>query len=64
MAVIREQLAGKRLLITGSTGFLGTALVERLSREVPECELVLLIRPGKRSSVERRLQRDTCYLKL
>ena len=58
MAVIREQLAGKRLLITGSTGFLGTALVERLSREVPECELVLLIRPGKRSSVERRLQRE------
>ncbi len=56
--MIREQLADKRLLVTGSTGFLGTALVERLARAVPECEVVLLIRPGKRSSVERRLQRE------
>src|SRR5262245_5919790 len=57
-AVIRESLAGKRLLVTGSTGFLGTALVERLLRSVPDCELVLLIRPGKRSTVERRLERE------
>src|SRR5829696_7093177 len=57
-AVIRESLGGKRLLVTGSTGFLGTALVERLLRSVPECELVLLIRPGKRSTVQRRLERE------
>jgi HAD superfamily hydrolase (TIGR01490 family) len=56
--VIRESLAGKRLLVTGSTGFLGTALVERLLRSVPECELVVLIRPGKRSTVARRLERE------
>jgi fatty acyl-CoA reductase len=56
--VIRERLAGKRILVTGSTGFLGTALVERLLRSVPDCELVLLIRPGKRSTVERRLERE------
>ena len=33
--MIAEQLAGKRIAITGSTGFVGTALVERLLRSVP-----------------------------
>ena len=56
--VIAEQLAGKRVAITGSTGFLGTALVERMFRSVPDCELVLLIRPGKRSTVEQRAKRE------
>ncbi len=56
--MIAEQLAGKRIAITGSTGFLGTALVERLIRSVPECELVLLVRPGKRSSPAERARRE------
>ena len=42
--VIHEQLGGKRIAVTGSTGFLGTALVERLLRSVPDCSLVLLVR--------------------
>ena len=41
-------------LITGTTGFLGTALVERLLRCVPDCELVLLVRAGKRSPAAAR----------
>jgi fatty acyl-CoA reductase len=56
--VIAESLAGKRLLVTGSTGFLGTALVERLLRSVPDCELVLLVRSGRRSSAEQRVARE------
>jgi len=56
--VIAESLAGKRIAVTGSTGFLGTALVERLLRSVPECELVLLVRPGRRSTGLRRVQRE------
>ena len=51
--MIAEQLAGKRIAVTGSTGFVGTALVERLLRSVPGCELVLLIRGGKRGADER-----------
>ena len=40
-----------KILITGATGFLGTALVERLMRQVPDCELVLVVRPGRRFQV-------------
>jgi len=49
--MIAEELAGKRIAITGGTGFVGTALIERLLRCVPDCQLVLLVRPGKRTSV-------------
>ncbi|HCB37288.1 MAG TPA: HAD-IB family hydrolase, partial [Acidimicrobiaceae bacterium] len=56
--MIAEALAGKRIAITGATGFLGTALVERLLRGVPDCELVLLVRPGRRSDAARRVQRE------
>ena len=55
--MITQQLSGKRIAITGSTGFLGTALVERLLRSVPDCELVLLVRPGRRSA-QARVDRD------
>ncbi len=57
-AVISEALSGKRIAITGSTGFLGTVLVERLLRGVPDCELVLLVRPNRRNSAQRRVERE------
>src|SRR5688572_6395357 len=66
-AMIRESLAGKRIAVTGATGFLGTALVERLLRSVPGCELVLLIRPGRRGVAERvrrELFRNDCFDRL
>jgi alcohol-forming fatty acyl-CoA reductase len=56
--VIAEALAGRRLLVTGSTGFLGTALVERLLRSVPDAELVLLVRSGRRSTADQRVRRE------
>ncbi|NBO55149.1 MAG: NAD-dependent epimerase/dehydratase family protein [Actinobacteria bacterium] len=56
--MIVESLAGKRIAITGATGFVGTALVERLLRAVPECELVLLVRPGRRSSAAERVRKE------
>ena len=56
--MIREALAGQRIGITGATGFLGTALVERLLRSVPDCELVLLIRGGRRTTPATRAKRE------
>ncbi|MEK7422737.1 MAG: HAD-IB family phosphatase [Actinomycetota bacterium] len=56
--MISEQLDGKRIAITGSTGFVGTALVERLLRSAPGCELVLLVRPSKRHDPSERVRRE------
>ncbi len=56
--MIIEELAGKRIAVTGATGFLGTALVERLLRCVPGCELVVLVRPGRRLSAADRTRRE------
>ncbi|MEM7142007.1 MAG: HAD-IB family hydrolase [Actinomycetota bacterium] len=55
--MIREELNQARIAVTGSTGFLGTALVERLLRCAPECELVLIVRPGRRGA-QHRVDRD------
>ena len=55
--MIVETLAGKRIAVTGATGFLGTALTERLLRCVPDCEVVLVVRPGRRGAAAR-VQRD------
>lgn len=65
--MLREALAGKRIAITGATGFLGTALTERLLRSVPECEVALLIRPGRRGAadrVRREILRNNCFDRL
>src|SRR3954447_10391493 len=58
LVAISEALAGKRIAVTGTTGFLGTALLERLLRAVPDCEVALLLRAGRRSTVEQRARRE------
>jgi fatty acyl-CoA reductase len=65
--MIREALAGRRIAITGATGFLGTALVERLLRTVPDCTVVLLVRPGRRGPadrIRREILRNDCFDRL
>ncbi len=56
--MIPQQLANKKIAITGGTGFLGTALIERIFRCAPSANIVLLVRPGKRSTVEQRAKRE------
>jgi len=55
--VLREALDGQRIAVTGGTGFLGTALIERVLRCLPETEVVVLVRPGRHGATER-VQRD------
>ncbi|MEX0832917.1 MAG: HAD-IB family hydrolase [Actinomycetota bacterium] len=58
---ISERLAGKNVLVTGATGFLGQALLERLLFDCPETKPVLLVRPqwdtGGRERVADLLKR-------
>jgi fatty acyl-CoA reductase len=56
--MIAESLADKRVGVTGATGFLGTAIVERLMRCVPGCQVVALVRPSRRQDATARLRRD------
>jgi fatty acyl-CoA reductase len=65
--MLREALAGRRIAVTGATGFLGTALAERLLRAVPGCEVVLLVRPGRRGPgdrVRREVIKNNCFDRL
>ncbi|MDQ6616794.1 MAG: HAD-IB family phosphatase [Actinomycetota bacterium] len=65
--MIREALAGQRIAITGATGFLGTALVERLLRQIPDAELALVVRPGRRGAadrIRREILRNDCFDRL
>jgi fatty acyl-CoA reductase len=55
---IAEALDGRHVLVTGATGFLGTALVERLLRSVPGCRVTVLVRPGRRLSAQARAERE------
>ena len=55
---IRSALAGRLVLLTGVTGFLGTALLERLLSAVPDVRLVLLIRPRGGVPAATRLRQE------
>lgn len=53
--LLREAYREKSILLTGGTGFLGTALVEKILRELPEIRrLYLLVRAsGEKGAAER-----------
>jgi fatty acyl-CoA reductase len=46
---VKGQLKGKRIMITGTTGFLGKVVIEKIIREVPEVgKITVLIRGNER----------------
>ena len=53
---LRDCFAGKRVLITGVTGFLGQAVFERFLLEFDETSIVLLVRPQHGASGRRRVE--------
>src|SRR5262245_63204636 len=53
-ASIAERLAGKRIFLTGVTGFLGQVVLERILADLPDTRVVLLVRSQTgATSVER-----------
>src|SRR5215471_2814660 len=51
MSTIQEFFTGKTVLVTGATGFLGKALLEKILRSLPTVRrLYLLVRPKERAS--------------
>ena len=55
-ASITKKLAGKKVLVTGVTGFVGQAVLERLLTDFPDTRLSVLIRPQLGSSGRQRLE--------
>jgi alcohol-forming fatty acyl-CoA reductase len=54
---IAEFYKNKNIFITGGTGFVGIALVEKILRSVPEVgKIYLLMRPKKGKEIEQRLE--------
>jgi fatty acyl-CoA reductase len=53
---IAARLAGKHLLLTGVTGFVGEALLQRLLTEVPDARVTVLVRPRGSTSGEDRIR--------
>jgi long-chain acyl-CoA synthetase len=51
MSTIQEFFTGKTVLVTGATGFLGKAIIEKILRSLPDLrQMYLLIRPKERGS--------------
>ena len=53
---IAERLAGKNVLLTGVTGFLGQAIFERLLKDFPDTRITLLVRPQLGSLGRQRVE--------
>ena len=53
---ITRKLAGEKVLVTGVTGFLGQAVLERLLTDFPDTRISVLIRPQLGSSGRKRLE--------
>jgi alcohol-forming fatty acyl-CoA reductase len=51
-----ERLAGKRILLTGVTGFLGQVILERLLLDFPETQITLLVRSQTGAPARERVR--------
>ncbi len=52
---LADAFAGKRVLLTGATGFVGEAVLERLLSDFPDVEITLLVRARDGQTAEDRV---------
>ncbi len=52
---LAERLAGRRVVLTGATGFVGQALLERLVVDLPDTPVSVLLRPKGRATAAARV---------
>ncbi|MBA2344911.1 MAG: HAD-IB family hydrolase [Rubrobacter sp.] len=58
-STLREAYGDKAILLTGGTGFLGTALMEKILRSLPDLgRLYLLVRPSREKGARERFDKD------
>jgi len=57
-SIVKENLSGKRILITGCTGFLGKVLLEKIIRSIPDiASISILVRANaKHNSAQERFE--------
>lgn len=54
---IAESFAGRKILISGGTGFLGKVIIEKFLRCLPDvAQIYMLIRPKKGKDSKQRLE--------
>jgi alcohol-forming fatty acyl-CoA reductase len=53
---VRASLAGRRMLLTGATGFVGEALLERVLSDLPETTVALLVRGKPGATARQRVE--------
>ncbi|MGH7911901.1 MAG: SDR family oxidoreductase, partial [Candidatus Dormibacteraceae bacterium] len=57
--MIRDALSQKTICITGATGFLGKSVMEKILRDIPDVDrVVIAIRSSARRPAAERLQRE------
>src|SRR5829696_8436521 len=57
--MLGEAYKDKKILLTGGTGFLGTALIEKILRSLPDLGcLYLVVRPSRGKSAAERFEKD------
>lgn len=55
---IRDFYRGKKILLTGSTGFIGKVLLEKFIRDIDYSTLYVMVRPKKTVSIQERLAKE------
>jgi thioester reductase-like protein len=56
---IREFFTGKTIFLSGTTGFVGKVILEKIMRSLPEIKRIyVMVRPKKSVTIQERLEKE------